>query len=156
VDAVEVDRVRVRAGVDQSDAESVTFGGADHRTRRRAVVRPRWEEDARGDLEIVVGGGERVLANSPALGRKGRRRIEKVVEIGGAADRGHLFAVHRGVADVAWTVCDGMPRIRVARVIVATRLRGAVERELAHERNSRERRRGCEELSAGETVFSHT
>ena len=33
VDAVEVDRVRVRAGVDEVDAQQVALGGADHRAR---------------------------------------------------------------------------------------------------------------------------
>jgi hypothetical protein len=41
-------------------------------------------------------------------------------------------------------------------VVVSAGLRSAVERELADERRSRERRRCCEELPASEAGFSHT
>ncbi len=54
MDPVEVDRVRMRAAVQEADAERVPFGRPDHRARSGAVVRPGGEEDARGDLEILV------------------------------------------------------------------------------------------------------
>ena len=53
VDAVEVDRVRVRAAVREVDAQEVVLGGADHRPGHGAVVRPRLEEDALRDLDLA-------------------------------------------------------------------------------------------------------
>ena len=54
MDAVEVDRVRVRAGVDEVDAQRVALGGADDGAGHGAVVRPGREEDARRDLDLPV------------------------------------------------------------------------------------------------------
>ncbi len=81
MDAVEVDRVRMRSGVHEVHAQAIAFGSADHRAGRCAVVDPGWEEDTRRDLQLHVGRGERVLANPSRLVRKRRWRIEKRVEI---------------------------------------------------------------------------
>ena len=64
VDAVEVDRVRVRARVGEPDAEQVALGRPDDRTWHRAVVRPRREGHSRRDLDLAVGGDELVLAHA--------------------------------------------------------------------------------------------
>ena len=67
MDPVEVDRVRVRAAVQEADAQGVSFGGPDDRPRDGAVVRPGGEEDAGGDLDVRVDRGERVLAHATGL-----------------------------------------------------------------------------------------
>jgi hypothetical protein len=156
VNAVKVDGVRVRARVQQTDAERVALGGPNHGAWRGAVVRPCREEDARCDLEVVVGRRQRVLANPPALRRERRRRVEQVVEIGRAADRGHLLAEHGGMAAVAGPVRRRLTRLGMARVVVCARRSRTVERQLAHERHGRERRGGGKQLPARDPVFSHT
>ena len=97
MDAVEVDRVRVRAGVHEADAKEVTLGGPDHGARRRAVVDPGGEEDTRRDLELDVGRGQVVLADAARTVRQCRGRIEERVEVRRPADGGCLGADHRGV-----------------------------------------------------------
>ena len=42
-------------GVDEADAEDVVLGRPDHGAGDGAVVRPGGEEDARGDLDLLVG-----------------------------------------------------------------------------------------------------
>ena len=81
VDAVEVDRVRVRAGVAKVDAEQVVLGHADHRAGHRAVVRPRGIDDALGDLDLPILREQRVLADAARLVRQGRGRVGEGVEV---------------------------------------------------------------------------
>jgi hypothetical protein len=95
MDAVEMNRVRVRAGVREPDPEQIVLGGADHRPRHGGVVRPGGEEDALGDLDLAVDRRQRVLAHPPRLVRKRLRRIEQCGQIAGAAGRGDLAADHR-------------------------------------------------------------
>ena len=135
------------------------FGRPDHRPRRGAVVRPGGEEDARGDLEILVFRDECVLAHTAGLRRQRGRRIEELIEIVRAADRGHLGPDHRGVARRPATATGELSRIaavHVARVAVAAGLGLAAEGELAHERHRRERSRGGEQLATGQRLFSHS
>ena len=56
MDAVEVDGVRMRACVLEANAEEVALGHAQHRAGDGAVVRPRVELDAGGDLDRLVDG----------------------------------------------------------------------------------------------------
>ena len=119
VDPVEVDRVRVRAVVPEAHAERVALGRADDRPGHGAVVRPRREEDARGDLEVVVDGDELVLADAARLvraapaagrgarrGRSGRRRRAPRRR---SSPRGPVAPGLRAT---------GVPRVPVARVVV--------------------------------------
>ena len=98
VDAVEVDRVRVRAGVREADAQDVALGRAQHRAGDGAVVRPGREEDARRDLDLAVDRGQRVLAHAAGLRGQRRRRVEQRVEVVRAADGRRAVADHRRVA----------------------------------------------------------
>ena len=68
VDAVEVHRVRVAAGIDEVDAEEIALVGPQRRTRHAAVVGPGREEDARRDLDLLVVGHDLPLAHSRAIG----------------------------------------------------------------------------------------
>ena len=89
VDAVEVDRVRVRAGVREVDAEEVVLGRPDDRPRHGAVVRPGFEEDALRDLDPAVDGIEVVLADATRLvGEGGRRDQERRPERAGPPGAG--------------------------------------------------------------------
>ena len=87
VDAVEVDRVRVRAVVGELDAEDVALGCAQHRPGHSAVVRPRGVGDSLRHLDLAVLRDERVLAHPPGLCGERLRRDEQRVEVVGAARR---------------------------------------------------------------------
>ena len=80
VDAVEVHRVRVAAGIDEVDAEEIALVGAQGRTRHAAVVGPGREKDARRDLDLLVVGDDLPLAHDRAVGAGLGHRA--VVEIG--------------------------------------------------------------------------
>ena len=56
--AVEMNRVRVRALIQERDANAVAFGRADRRARHLAVERPRRKEDARRDLDLAIDGDD--------------------------------------------------------------------------------------------------
>ena len=116
VDPVEVDRVRVRAGVDEAHAQEVVLGRPDHRARDRAVVRPGGEEDAGRDLELLVGRDQRVAAHATGRVRQRARRVEEGVEIVRPADRRGAFADHRRVAHRGAPVVGGGRA--VGRVVV--------------------------------------
>ena len=98
---------------------------------------------------------KRVLAETARLIRESGRRIEERVEIVGAADCRRLVADHRRMAVGPALVCRERARVVVARVVVTSRGGIAIERELADQRNGRQRRGGREELSTGHTGFSH-
>ena len=136
----------MRAGVPELDPEGVALGRTDHGARRGAVVHPRREEDTRCDFELDVRRGEGVLADPSGPRREGGWWVEERVEVLRTADGGNLVAEHRGMSDGA---------ADVARVIVADRLRIAVEGELAHDRDSGERCRRCDQLPTGESSFRH-
>ena len=146
VDAVKVNRVRVRAGVDEAHAEDVVLGRADDRPRHGAVVRPGREEDSRRDLDLAVDRAQRVLADASRLVRQHLGRIQQGVEVVRPADGGRVAADHGRVAH----------RRVAAHVTLQRALRGfriAVESQLA------EHRRGHDRSSAGEQPsackFSH-
>jgi hypothetical protein len=66
VDAVEVNGVRMRPGVDEVDAQQVAFVCTQRRPRHAAVVRPRGVPDARDDLDVLVVRDELPLAERAA------------------------------------------------------------------------------------------
>jgi hypothetical protein len=97
VNAVEVDRVRVRAGVHQVDAQKVVLGRPDDRPRNGAVVRPRVERHSLGDLDLLVGCDKGVFAHAARLVRQGLCREKKFVAVVGSTRRWHDVADHRGM-----------------------------------------------------------
>jgi hypothetical protein len=144
MDAVEVNRVRVRAAVCERDAQPVALRRADHRPRDGAIVRPGREEDSLGDLDLPVDRGERVLAHAAGPVRERRRRTKERVEVVGSAGRRDVASDHRRVR-------RGAHRVRAGRLCG----RGLRDRHL------RERRR-CdggggrdEQLAARQTRFRH-
>ena len=146
MDAVEVDRVRVRARVRQVDAEDVVLGRPDDRPGHGAVVRPGLEEDAGRDLDRAVDGSEVVLADSPRLVGEGRRGDSDGVLSVRPAWGGHLGADHRRVA-VVWPVVAEMGG-------GALPVRSARPGELRQRRGSHERERSRQHLLPGQ-IFSH-
>jgi hypothetical protein len=145
VDAVEVDRVRVRARVDEVDPQQVVLGHADDRPRHRPVVGPGRELDALRDLDRAVGGHELVLAHAAGLvGERGRWN-ERVVLVMRAARCRHVRADHRGVAE---------HRVVVAHVRrEALAVGGARPGELGERGRGDERQPARDDLLARE--FSH-
>jgi hypothetical protein len=141
VDPVEVDRVRVRATVDEAHAQPVALRRADHGARDGAVVRPRGEEHARCDLELAVDRRQRVVTDPARPVRQRGRRVEQGVEVVRPADGGRRLADHRRVAE------------RVVRVVVPLVRRQVLgllpvgEREL-RERAGRDERRGPRDEAA--------
>ena len=99
MDAMEVDAVRVRAAVDESDAHAVALTRANRRTRDATVVGPGGELDTRDDLDGFVEGVERVLAQGLSVGQRAHL---PAVEVG--QDLGGVEAVARVIylADYAW------------------------------------------------------
>ena len=89
--------VRVRAPVAKVDAEEVALGRAVS-APGRAVVRPGREEDALGDLDLVVLRHQRVLADAAGLVRQHRRRIGQRVEVVWARPERTASPDHGGVA----------------------------------------------------------
>ena len=141
--------MRVRAGVDEVDAERVALGRAEHGAGDGAVVRPRGEEDAGSDLDLLVDGRERVLADAARLVGQSLGRVEQRVEVVRAADCRCPFADHRGVAH------RGVLGGRVARVIAVGRLGRRIERVARGEGSRRERGGRSEKAATGEMMFSH-
>ena len=143
MDPVEVDRVRVRAPVDEADPQQVVLGSADHRAWDGAVVRPGGEEHTRRDLDVLVGRDERVVPNPTRLVRQRARRVEKLVEVVRPADRRGPVADHRRMAHACVV---GVGRRRpVRRVVVPGGLGLPVQRQLDAEGRCHRKRRGCAE-----------
>ena len=80
VDAVEVDRVRVRGAVDEGDAQPLALTAAQRRAGDAAVVRPGGERDARRDLDLLVAGDQRPLAQDPPAREPARRTPVEVAQ----------------------------------------------------------------------------
>jgi hypothetical protein len=149
VDAVEVDRVRMRAGVGQRDAQEVVLGRADHGTRHGAVVRPRREPDPRRDLDVAVARDERVGAYAARTVRLGRRRVEELIEVVRPADRGRALAEHGGVR-------RAVPLVALVHLVPGwSGLGPAAERELRERGGGDERRGAGEELPPTQPGFRH-
>jgi hypothetical protein len=72
MDAVEVDRVRMAAGVDEADAQEVALARSQRRARHAGVVRPGGVLDARNDLDLLVGRDELPLAKRSAVRKPAR------------------------------------------------------------------------------------
>ena len=66
--AVKVDRVRMRALVQELDADAIAFGRADRRAGHLAVVGPGRKEHAGRDLDLAIDGDDLVLAQQRAVG----------------------------------------------------------------------------------------
>jgi hypothetical protein len=69
VDAVEVDGVRVERGVAKADAQALAFTGPQRGPGDAAVVRPRGEGDAGGDLDLLLVSDELPLAQDATAGQ---------------------------------------------------------------------------------------
>ena len=82
--AVEVNRVRVRALVDEGDPHAVAFGRAERRPGHLAVERPRRKEDARRDLDLAIDGDE--VGTRAAASRRARRLAIEPRPLGPARD----------------------------------------------------------------------
>ena len=145
----------MRPGVHELDPQAVALGGADHRAGRGPVVHPPREEHSRRDLELDVSCGELVLGNASRAVRTRRRGIEKGVEVVRAADGRHLGADHCGVTHRRVVVRRQRPSLVRVDVVVPARHGVALERELAHEGNGRQRSCGGQELASCEPRFSH-
>src|SRR5919109_1000396 len=98
MDAVEMDRVRVRAAVRELDAKEIALGGADDRARNRPVVGPGVEVDPLGDLDPAVVGSQVVLADTAGLVRERSGREQEVVELVRSARSRDVVPDHRGMS----------------------------------------------------------
>lgn len=65
-------RMRMAATVEETDAQQLALLGAQRRPRDAAVVGPRREFHAGGDLDLLLAGGDRPLTQDPPA-RKARR-----------------------------------------------------------------------------------
>ena len=105
--AVEVNRVRMRALIQEVDADAIAFGGAQRRTRHLAVEGPGRKEHAGRDLDLAVDGDQLVLAQERAVGARrfaivsrplGRAAIR---EVPGPQEDCRIEGVERHAADRA-------------------------------------------------------
>lgn len=105
VDAVEVHRVRVAAGVAEANADAVALGRADRRTRHPAIVGPGREEQVRGNLDLLVDRRDLVAAQPPAVRQFGHRAAievrQDVMRIETVAGVVHLTDGRHAVGDGA-------------------------------------------------------
>src|SRR5215208_3274788 len=67
VDAMKVDAVRVRAVVLEANAHPLALGNPERWARHPTVIRPGREEEAWRDLDLLVFGDKRELAQHPAV-----------------------------------------------------------------------------------------
>lgn len=103
MDAVEMHGVGMRAPVPEPDPHAVALGDPDRRARHAAVVGPGREHDPRGDLDLLVLGGDLELAHGAAgvvaadragvpVGQHGER-IEAVPSAVDGPDSGHAAVI---------------------------------------------------------------
>src|SRR6266511_3943806 len=78
MDAVEMDRVRVAAAIDEGDAQPIALRAAQGRSRHAPVVGPSGERDAGGDLDQLFGRDKLVLAQRLTTRQRTDRAIIKV------------------------------------------------------------------------------
>ena len=90
--SVEVHRVRVRALVQEIDADAIAFRRADGRTRHLAVVGPRRKEDARRNLDLAIHGDDVVLAQPRAVRPCRLAIVPATAPSGGRAEKFHVRA----------------------------------------------------------------
>src|SRR5262249_60747338 len=80
MDAVEVDRVWMRPGVDETDPQEISLPRAEGRARHAAVVRPGRVPDPGNDLDVLVRRHDLPLTQSPAAGELARLAPVEVAE----------------------------------------------------------------------------
>ena len=142
VDAVEVDRVRVRGAVAEADAQPLALTGAQRGRRDAAVVRPGRELHAGGDLDLPVVGDQLPLAQharrSPAAAC-GRGRSRAAARSGGSRlPRGRPSrrpGSRDGPGTLPWLVGSGAlagGRLVLVGILRARRRRDAHAAELGH------------------------
>ena len=91
VDAVEVDRVRMRGSVAELDPQLLALAAAKRRSGDAAVVGPGRELDAGRHLDLLVQGDQLPFAQDPAAGEPPRLSVVEV-----AQQLGRVEAVRRG------------------------------------------------------------
>jgi hypothetical protein len=96
VDAVKVDRVRMRARVDEADLQQVAFARAQRRPGNAPVVCPRGVLDTRHDLDLLVGGDQLPPPQRPAAREPTRRAPVEVAQHGGRVEAVDLRVDRRG------------------------------------------------------------
>ena len=99
VDAVEVDRVRVRAAVRELHAQKVVLGRADDGARARAVVRPGGEGDALRHLDLLSTATSSYSRTRPGWCGSAGGGMSSASRSFGPAGRRDLGADHRRVAE---------------------------------------------------------
>ena len=95
VNTVEVDGVRMCPGVGEVDPNSVALSAAERRSWNLAIVGPGREEDAWGDLDLLVGGDDLVLAKRPAI------RLPAHVPVVECGEEGRGIEAHGNRVDLA-------------------------------------------------------
>jgi hypothetical protein len=147
MDAVEVDRVGVSAGVDEVDPELIALPGSKRRPGNAAVVRPRVELHAWNDLDLLVVSDELPLAQRAAAGEAPRLAPVEVT-----CDRTWVEAVHLRIDRSASDGKAGVRRARNERVVLARRFRCRFRdsRQLGDDSGSGNRCRGPKRAAPGE------
>ena len=98
VDAVEVDRVRMRGAVAEADAQPLALTRAQRRRRNAAVVGPGRELHAGRDLDLLVVGDQLPLAQHPAARQPpGLAMVEVAQQLGGVEAVGGVVDGHAGL-----------------------------------------------------------
>ena len=151
VDAVEVHRVGVGAGVGEVDPQPIALVGAQGRAGHLAVVGPGREEDAGRDLDLLVEGGDLPLADDGAVGHLGRLAVVEGVH----QDRG--IEAHARDVDVADGGAEAVPGVAgVEWVALCLRLRlTAVSLSEQWQRRGAKRGRAERSCSAGRAQAKH-
>jgi len=100
VDAVEVERVGMRSQIGEVDADAVALGGAQGRARYLAVVGPGGEVDPRRNLDFLVKGNNRVLAQRLAIVELAHLAVVEVDEVGRGIESTQVRIPHSPQAEV--------------------------------------------------------
>ena len=144
VDAVEVHGVGVGAGVGEVDAQPVALVGAQRRSRHLPVVGPGREEDAGGDLDLLVVGGDLPLADRRAVGHLGGLAVVE----GADQDRGvEAHARDVDVADGGAQAVAGMAGVERVALGLCLSLPARPAWRISKERQRRRTERGRAERS---------
>jgi hypothetical protein len=80
MDAVEVHRVRVPAAVDEADPQAIALPRAQRRPGDAPVVGPRRELHPRRNLDLLLGGGDRPLAQRAPVGQAADLALVEVAQ----------------------------------------------------------------------------
>ncbi len=125
--AMEMDRVRVAAGVLEPHPDAVAFRAADRRPRHRAVVGPRREPDAGSDLDLPVDRDEVVLSQRAAVGQPGHDAAVETRRERGRVEASGLDVPHRTCSAGAVDMGNLYPRLEGLRSLVPDSQRGATQ-----------------------------